>query len=336
MTVSIIIPIHNARESLPATLCSVLNQNHRELEILLIDDASTDGSGQLCDRLAETDRRISVVHFAVRGGVSRARNWGLSHATGTWVMFVDADDEFFGEDVVRTFVANARNQDVDIVIGSHVVERFGQTQVVETKSDGCIVDAKTFLRSEEGARLTLKHGYCWARLYRRRFLIAGKVRFDTRLSVGEDCFFNLASIKAHARILLVRDIVYRYKVEGDRFRPGRVWRLQDLQKLFEDFARECESNCVDPDPLYARLHVNQTIVYFYQHCHLCRTIHGLSIFTLARELLQIVNCPLLQHSLTTYRREKWNESVTAPFLMKRRATLLLTVYCLLKGKKLYA
>ena len=88
---SVIVPIYNCINDLPACVSSVLQQSEPDLELLLVDDGSTDGSGALCDRLAEQDKRIRVFH-KTNGGASSARNMGLKHAVGEFIQFIDGDD----------------------------------------------------------------------------------------------------------------------------------------------------------------------------------------------------------------------------------------------------
>ena len=89
--ISVIVPIYNILEYLPRCVRSLQAQTYANLEILLVDDGSTDGTGELCDRLAEGDERIRVFHKE-NGGSSSARNYGLARATGAYIGFVDSDD----------------------------------------------------------------------------------------------------------------------------------------------------------------------------------------------------------------------------------------------------
>ena len=91
MKISVIVPVYNTSQFLPHCIDSILSQNFSDFELLLIDDGSTDGSGQICDAYAEKDNRIRVFHKK-NGGVSSARNLGLCNAKGEWVTFVDSDD----------------------------------------------------------------------------------------------------------------------------------------------------------------------------------------------------------------------------------------------------
>lgn len=89
--ISVIVPIYNVEEYLPTCIESILNQTHKNLEILLIDDGSTDSSGKICDEYARQDNRCIVIHQPNKG-LSGARNIGLDHATGEYISFIDSDD----------------------------------------------------------------------------------------------------------------------------------------------------------------------------------------------------------------------------------------------------
>lgn len=90
-TISVVVPVYKAEAYLRRCTDSILGQTHRDLEVLLIDDGSPDGSGALCDAIAGEDSRVRVLHKA-NGGVSSARNLGLAEATGEYIAFVDSDD----------------------------------------------------------------------------------------------------------------------------------------------------------------------------------------------------------------------------------------------------
>lgn len=120
---SIIVPVYNIIKYLPGAVGSLLRQTEREIEIILVDDGSTDGSGTLCDQYAGDDERIKVLHQK-NGGLSSARNAGVSAATSDYVLFLDGDD-YLCDDAIETLMEAKRRFHSDIV-------QFLYTEVEET------------------------------------------------------------------------------------------------------------------------------------------------------------------------------------------------------------
>lgn len=115
MKVSIIIPVYNVQVYLQQCVQSVLLQTYRDLEIILVDDGSTDDSGHLCDTLAAGDPHISVIHKA-NGGLSDARNVGLQHAMGEYVAFLDGDDVWLEKDGLRQMMTLVEQKAADVLL----------------------------------------------------------------------------------------------------------------------------------------------------------------------------------------------------------------------------
>ena len=113
-TVSVIIPVYNARRYVERCVRSVLDQSYRDLEILIIDDGSTDGSSEILDRLAEMDTRIILIHQENQG-VAAARNRAADMARGSFLTFVDGDD-YISRNYIRRFLRKQRATDADLVI----------------------------------------------------------------------------------------------------------------------------------------------------------------------------------------------------------------------------
>ena len=89
--ISVVVPVYNVKKYLEKSFESIIEQKYENLEIILVDDESTDGSGELCDELATKDSRVKVCH-KTNGGISSARNYGILKATGDYILFVDSDD----------------------------------------------------------------------------------------------------------------------------------------------------------------------------------------------------------------------------------------------------
>ena len=112
--VSVIIPVYNVGNYLDRCMKSIVNQTYKNLEIILVDDGSTDQSAELCDRWAEKDERISVVHQN-NGGLSNARNTGLDRAKGEYLTFIDSDD-IVSHLLIEKLVLKSESESADISI----------------------------------------------------------------------------------------------------------------------------------------------------------------------------------------------------------------------------
>jgi glycosyltransferase involved in cell wall biosynthesis len=111
--ISIIVPVYNIKQYIQNCIKSLLNQTYKNIEIILVDDGSTDGSDELCNKIKNTDIRIKVIH-KVNGGLSSARNAGIDIASGDYVMFVDGDD-YLAENAVEILLKKNENYNADIV-----------------------------------------------------------------------------------------------------------------------------------------------------------------------------------------------------------------------------
>ena len=134
--VSIIIPVYNVEKFLPRCVSSIFNQRFANYELLLIDDGSTDGSGEICDGFASRDSRVRVFHKP-NGGAASARNYGLERARGEYLAFIDADD-YIGPDYLSLLSEMIRSERADVAV---VTAR-------ETAREECF-----FLKSDDSRRV---------------------------------------------------------------------------------------------------------------------------------------------------------------------------------------
>lgn len=187
MKISVIIPVYNAEPFLPACLDSVLAQTYRELEILLIDDGSTDGSGAICDRYAAMDPRIRVIHQP-NGGVSNARNRGLELATGELISFVDSDDAM-EPDMYELLTGLMQEHGADV---SHCgYKRFDKQGELVREVNG--THRLMIQTGEEAIACMLRGAFfsngLWNKLFRSS--IVRDLRFREDLKNNEDVLFNV-------------------------------------------------------------------------------------------------------------------------------------------------
>ena len=140
--VSVIVPVYNAQKSLARCIDSILNQTFKDFELILLDDGSTDTSGEICDRYAEIDERVRVIHKE-NSGVSDTRNRGLDIAEGKYLQFLDSDD-WITPEATGLFVRTVEENQCDMVIADFyrvIGERVSQKGAIE--EDG-LMDQVTF------------------------------------------------------------------------------------------------------------------------------------------------------------------------------------------------
>ena len=206
--ISIIIPVYNGEQHLERCVRSVLNQTYRKLEIILVNDGSTDGTAALCDRLATEDARIRVIHQE-NGGVSAARNAGLDAATGRFIGFVDADDTISEDTYESAFQATSN---CDMVMWDAVtVLPDGNTQpdTIDRLPESCLLS----YREITPQLLRFMAGAVWRCLYRAELL--QDVRFPLGIKLSEDRLFNLHAMgKAEHIRYLKKPMYFRLVREG--------------------------------------------------------------------------------------------------------------------------
>lgn len=213
--VSVVVPVYNAEKSIEKCVLSIIKQNLEDMEILLIDDGSQDASGGLCDKLAEEDDRIRVVHKENQG-VSAARNSGMDLAVGKYILFVDSDDylpEFYVEELVKA------------------QEEFGETAFCWTASqiiseNGSVKEERLFYSEEicavTGRRDVLKfsargllNSPC-NKLYHMDIIKKKHLRMKEEISIAEDLLFNLQYLDAagECEIVILNKVSYYYVRNG--------------------------------------------------------------------------------------------------------------------------
>lgn len=177
---SVIIPVFNAEKYIRKCIDSILMQRKIPLEIILIDDGSTDNSLEICYEYAQKDQRVKVFHKK-NGGVSSARNIGLDSSHGHWISFVDADDyvsEDFYDDIMEYPKADVIQKSYMEIPPSKSVRLTSKELVTSNEIE------TYFARKRTNA--------LWDKLIKRD--IIGDLRFDTQISIGEDFMFFLALI----------------------------------------------------------------------------------------------------------------------------------------------
>ena len=212
-TVSIIVPVYNAENTIPRCIESILNQEYSDFELLLVNDGSTDGSGAVCDAYAARDARVRVIHKE-NTGVSDTRNTALDQARGAYLQFLDSDD-WITPEATASLVRAAEDHQCDLVISDFyrvVGERVSQK--------GDIDDDGVMTREEYAAHMMenpadFYYGVLWNKLYRRSIVEKHHLRMDPEISWCEDFMFNLEYIRYAETFRALQVPIYYYvKTKG--------------------------------------------------------------------------------------------------------------------------
>ena len=195
--VSVIVPVYNVEKYLPRCIDSIVLQSYTDIEILLIDDGSTDNSGKICDEYAVRDSRIRVFHKN-NGGVSSARNLGLQKALGDYVCFVDSDD-YIHPRYIEILINAIRENNADIAISGFLGTNDSTMSFVEIEepiqiSAVSYIDFKVY-------SIGIPYNVV-AKLY--RIDILNNHLFDENLVYGEDAVFNFSLVYSQKDLKMVR------------------------------------------------------------------------------------------------------------------------------------
>lgn len=205
--ISIIIPLYNTEKYISECILSILNQTYKNIEIIVINDGSTDHSEEKCLELQKTDKRIKYI-YQNNAGVTAARKRGVENATGGWISFVDADD-ILVPNAIQTLVEKSKNH--DIVIGD--IKPFYNTIEEVSITSSCkelIFNKDQYIRILlSGTRFRI-HGPC-AKIYKKELFDSESFAIPRTIKRGEDFIMNVRlGLKANS-ICYSRTIVYLYR-----------------------------------------------------------------------------------------------------------------------------
>ena len=207
--VSVVIPAYNCQATLQRTLDSVLNQTWRQLQVILVDDGSTDQTGEIARRAAEKDPRLTVI-TRENGGVSGARNTGLDVCTGKYIRFVDADDTLPPESVEH-MVLRAEKDGSGFVIGGFNQYIGNKSRYHNLADRGDTVPCDDMLPHLCLHANSYFYGVPWNKLYVREIAEKAGCRFQEDIPWGEDFAFAMDYLRHVDTVSFMREAVYDYR-----------------------------------------------------------------------------------------------------------------------------
>lgn len=259
---TVIIPIYNGEEFLHRCLDSVIYQTFQDMEVILVDNKSTDSTGAICDEYSEKDSRIRVIHRKEHGWISDGRDDGLAVASGEWITFVDADDFLEPEFYKEMFSRMPKDREtIDIFFsgGKYWHLASGKIQINKglgtfdyTEKDKMmelirlLIDLKAL--SKDMATLS----FVWDKFYRADFLRKNQLYFPKDVLCADDIYFNLLAFEKAARIAGTDYIGYHYWYNpisiSNKYRP-------DYPDVRTHFAEQMKNSLVREE-IYSQMEEN--------------------------------------------------------------------------------
>lgn len=239
--ISVIVPVYNVEKYLERCVKSIAAQTYKDLEILLIDDGSTDKSGKMCDDFQQTDSRIKAFHKQ-NGGLSDARNYGIEHSAGEFISFVDSDD-YIDEKMLETLHRLITENDADLAVCSamDVFEGKEVTQVKEIKEFNLNkVESYKYMLRGDGIPSACN------KLYKRQTV--GDVRFPVG-KLYEDGFFTPQILKKVEKTAVTSKPMYYYFRRADSIttKPFRKGDL-DVIEAYDKCVKQVKELCPEALP----------------------------------------------------------------------------------------
>ena len=232
--ISVIIPVYNAEKWLPQCLNSVLGQDYKAIEVILVNDASTDKSLDVCKRYAGKDNRIVIINKLQNEGLELARQSGYKSAKGEYVMHIDADDWLDHSQVISTMYRNVEDTGADYV-------EVGMQRVLDRHkwiSKKCVASTPQLIEQPDlfdkyylsffGVNILSVN--MWGKLYRKSVLDKADIK-PVGVFMGEDLAYNIQLLPHLKRIYILNEIGYNYRMGGGtgQYNPHL---LPDLKRLY--------------------------------------------------------------------------------------------------------
>ena len=220
--VSVIIPAFNAQNFIGTAVCSALEQDNVNVEVVVIDDRSSDDTSATVQRLAEQDRRIRLVQNMYQQGPAGARNTGLEVATGEWIAVLDADDTM-SSGRLSTMVEHARLSRCDVLADNLSLVDYQSKKVLGQAFDPAWMDEQQYLTLEvllkqdwPGKHQSKGIGFLKP-ILSARYLANANVNYDEDIWSGEDLLFYARLLDSGAKFILLSEALYNYSL-----RPGSI------------------------------------------------------------------------------------------------------------------
>jgi len=339
-TVSIVIPIFNAENTIQKSLNSLKKQSYQNIQVILVDDASTDQSVKHIEKIISSDNRFQVVHQTQNKGASAARNVGISHSHSEYLFFLDADD-WLEPNAIEMLVDLANQSNNDFVCASHI-QNFDHKSI--QKSDESPQQDHVFTQKELTLYIKnyLKSPYlytlfvhCWAKLYKLSYIKNNAIQFNENLSQLEDVNFNFQYLSHCTTVAYKSAFIYHHRISsfsqslstmtGKEANAAKK-TLVAYQAIKDFILSYDKEKLINADKEIAHLFITTMIITIIR---LCKSMINTPSMETYRKIAHITKSPEVCHNLSFYTPAK-NESILIPFALKTKLPLFVLISGLIR------
>lgn len=229
--ISVIIPIYNVEKYLDRCLESICNQELYDIEIICINDGSTDKSGEICNKFRDRDKRVKVIHKN-NEGVSSSKNLGINLSNGKYICFIDSDDYIEKSMLIQMYKLAEENL-CDVVMSGYKLAPSGKTirplyKLNETLNPIDAISENILVHSHNDLC------FSWRFLFNSKIIKGNNILFDTDIKIGEDFIFNLKALGKSKRFYATGATLYNYNIENN----SSVMRVKYKDCLEENLIKQ--------------------------------------------------------------------------------------------------
>lgn len=268
--ISVVIPVYNSDKYIGECLDSILNQSYRNLDIIIIDDGSSDKSFKICSRYQENDYRIKLF-TQTNSGVSNARNKGILEAQGKYIVFVDADDVLEKNYIEDMYNIICMEKDI-LVICDFKIWNMDTNKIifnVDTKENSLLLTMKDFLKDYWN---NYKRGYInapWNKMYNVDIIKNNSIEFPHDITMGEDVVFNMNYFHHCKYVFIMHKYLYNYRNHSMQC-SKKIFKnhFVMLKKIFDTIENEFQNYGLMNNYTFLKVHyeayfneIKQSIIY---------------------------------------------------------------------------
>ena len=215
--ISVVVPVYNCEIYISSCIESVIEQTHEDVELVLVNDGSTDLSGDICDKYASPHKKVKVLHTPNKGPAA-ARNVGIEASSGDYILFLDGDD-FLSIDAIETLISAQKSHKIDFIIGnfnkvnnSNASDYAFNSKTGTDKRFDSVDILQGVIKYLQKPNSYSPFTYTWGKLFSAEVIKSKNLRFNERLRTFEDWSFVFRYLKNIESALLIKEPIYNYRL----------------------------------------------------------------------------------------------------------------------------